>query len=331
MGIVIEGQFMPRYEGPLDDPETPNASAAPKRSKVKGIDDKRLTLPFDRNLDEDILHLDRIARGVVAATPTPLNGLNDALDGGFWAEPYFLIGNTGVGKTQLALQFLHDAVKAGVPGCYISLEVPRNQVVCRVLSIAAGVDWSPIYRGLDKPGLEELKAIAPKVARYPLHFANVGWDLWSYENLAGVAQEMGATYPNERVFIVLDFLQIVGGAYSDEDIRSKVRHAAYTASRICDQMDATVLVLSATARDKYKLCDERQRAPKEKLPEVGAGVPVWLQGVGKESGEIEFAASNQIVITVNKDGQFYLAIAKSRAGRQMWVPVKFDGLRYTDV
>lgn len=319
---------MPRYEGDL--PTAEETGEETPQQKVRDLRPDRYTFPLERFLEDDLLTLDRIQRGLIKATPTPLGALNRALDGGLWPEPYFLVSNPGLGKTQLALQLLLHAAQNDTPGVYIGLEIPRHQAVTRLLALLAGVEWSTVFRGRSKAQLQEVKFVAPQLAALPIHFAEVEWEQWSYEYIADTAKEMVAAYPNKRILLVLDFLQIVGGASPDQDIRSKVRAAAYAAARVCANLNAICFVISATARDKYALCDERVRKPKERLPEVGEGSPVWLQGIGKESGEIEFAAANQLAITYSEEKGWYIAIAKARAGRQTWVPTDFDGLRFSD-
>ena len=138
--------------------------------------------------------------------------------------------------------------------------------------------------------------------------------------------------PTSPMLIVLDYLQLVGG---DGDLRTRVQRAAYTAYEVAKSMHAVVMVVSSTAREHYKILSGSRNTGSGKQPELGDGDPARLIGLGKESGEIEYGADGVLVLCQEKEKnpdapQTWLAIAKRRAGKVRWVPMTFDGGRYTE-
>jgi hypothetical protein len=105
---------------------------------------------------------------------------------------------------------------------------------------------------------------------------------------------------------------------------------------------AAVLLVSSTARENYGPLDRAEAPLGKKAPEpFGQGNPGRFIGLGKESGEIEFAADSLLVL--GKDAEeavagstsVALAVAKIRARnpdapRDGWVRLRFDGTCFAE-
>jgi hypothetical protein len=105
-----------------------------------------------------------------------------------------------------------------------------------------------------------------------------------------------------------------------------------------------VLLASSTARENYLGITGRKRnqtgdVEKEKQNKLGQGPASRFVGLGKESGEIEFAADTVLTLTQEpwpddtppKGGTVcHLALAKVRAGTPAWVELRFDGRAFTE-
>jgi len=60
---------------------------------------------------------------------TGIPGLDDILGGGLTPDRFYLVeGTPGTGKTTLALQFLMEGVRLGVPALYITLSETADEL-----------------------------------------------------------------------------------------------------------------------------------------------------------------------------------------------------------
>ena len=82
--------------------------------------------------------------------PVPWKGVRDALGGGLLPGSYVLVGATGSGKTQWALQVaLHAALREDIPALYLSLEMDAEAVAARLWALYA---HEKQWTGVDKKG-----------------------------------------------------------------------------------------------------------------------------------------------------------------------------------
>src|SRR5579883_2794628 len=71
--------------------------------------------------------------------PTGIRGLDEVLGGGLRsARMYLVLGDPGVGKTTLGLQFLLEGVRRGEPCLYATLSETREELE----DVAASHGWS---------------------------------------------------------------------------------------------------------------------------------------------------------------------------------------------
>ena len=90
-------------------------------------------------------------------SPTGIAGLDEILRGGFPENRlYLLLGNPGVGKTTIALQYLLEGVRVGETGLYIALSETRDEI----LSVARSHDWP-----IDRISIFELSALEQQLAQ----------------------------------------------------------------------------------------------------------------------------------------------------------------------
>jgi hypothetical protein len=166
---------------------------------------------------------------------------------------------------------------------------------------------------------------------------------------------MRAKYPEERgpgsrpFLVILDFLQIIGAENDANgrplDLRERIGRAAYLARDIAMRLNAIVLVISSTARDKYGLIADACETAGLTCDEDDSGRPVnrnvlrpdTLIGLGKETGEIEYSADSISVIvkvpnTQKPDRSFDVLFVtpKGRATGATWSPLHFTTTRYRE-
>lgn len=280
----------------------------------------------------------------------PWPSMNDALAGGFWPGLHVLVGNTGTGKSQWALQGALHAARTGIPVLYIGLELGDLDLVARLLGLVTHRKWSRLFLGRDsngKPNVAELDAVEDQHAEQLGELASMPFHLevcppmgWSYGSLYEKAAAMRAIYPEalgpdgaprrgSRPFlVVLDFLQLVASpeGREREELRERIGRAAYAGRAVARDLDAAVVLVSSTSRENYGTLDGvtggkegKEGSGKEKI--TPGTTPVHrLVGFGKESGEVEYAADS-VIVFVRENGDdksdgftsMHLAIAKTRA------------------
>ncbi len=335
------------------DPPDPDASeATPKRQHAATKPPPPQTDPVEITIERMLgqsfdarahaIHAILAARRNGDAKPlrTKFEQLNRDLGGGFWPGMYLVVGSTGSGKSQFALQLALDAAQAGTPVMYVALELDETHLYAR----AAGYlrresgKWSEFYHG-HKPVPADVPAA---LAALPFH-----WDVspphgWDPDQIALSAAALRRLYPKtEHVMVVVDFLQLVAG--KGRDLRERIGHAAYQARAAARDHHAVVLLISSTSRENYALTEfaphqvttgkgSERRSEAAKAPWDGPAH--LLVGLGKESGETEYSADAVLVLV--KEGwttpfppkagtRIHLALAKHRAGTSGWIDLCFDG------
>jgi replicative DNA helicase len=264
-----------------------------------------------------------------------------------------LVGPTGRGKSGWALTAAEAAATGGAPVLIMSCEMGADELLARLISLRAPMPapaWRDIHRGAVDPyaalrAVEALDKAAPnlylwapaKADRTPKALA---------EKVKTLAAVTGKT-----PFVVLDYVQRLADgeerrlAVSDlsGDLRTMTRPEG-------DYPGCALLVLSSTARDNYRIFqapDDLLRAHKggyKRKGETKNGSgrfeyvpPVPLEGLGKESGELEYDAPVVLCLTCDTDtappktreagpGRLgVLVVAKNRAGETGWASMWFEG------
>ena len=293
------------------------------------------------------------AKGEEGALPVPWSDLARVLDphaGPAALRPgvHVLVGGTGSGKTQLALGLALAAARAGHPVGYVGLELDPVGVVARL----AALEWAhrqskkgrrpndlERWSVLDWPrtpaGVEALHRVRDEVAReldeLPLSLvfgaARSAKGGFTAGDFGQVAAEVAKQGDRERpALVVLDFLQLLSGGegHDDREIRTRIAGASYAANNAALSGECAVLLVSATAREKYP----ELNLDLNKLPDAGGKV-----GFGKESGEIEYAATSVLVMARDNAHPWdrLVGVAKNRHGGIGWAALPWDGSAFYDV
>ena len=279
------------------------------------------------------------ARGEEKPIPLPWPTLAEAVGGGLWpGGVHVLVGNTGSGKTQFCLQVAMEAAKAGIPALYVFLEAEETEIVARAAGIVTGKHWSALYLGRDLSEIGIAKKQTEAALRDLPLYAKIG--IARGETSLAIDLEVDSIrreHPDGPLLVVLDFLQIVGGA--DDDLRKRIGDTVNKCAQVAREQNAAVLVASATSRENYfTLQGKRKDSSKDKNAELGKGDPSRFVGLGKESGDVEYAAKTVMALTQEPwgaDGKppaggtvIHVAVAKVRHGKPSWVELRFDGRCY---
>lgn len=305
------------------------------------------------------------ADGHEAPVPTPWESVNDAMGGGLWPGMYVLVGATGSGKSQWAMQTAMCAAREhSIPVLLLSLELDALGVFARGASFvtATAVDdsgnalphvmWSTFYTGGHHRDAARrdvfrtnIRAALPHAVAamesLPVHWYEAPPHGMPHTDLRARCAALRALYPEHTgpVLVVLDFLQLVAGEDAREDSVTRVSRAAYQCRAIARELNAVVLVLSSTARNGGEALGAYGKAlaearAKDKRPPY----PGELVGLGKESGDVEYSADGVLVLVREardldaakpKGGDpVHMAVAKLRAGAPTWCELRFNGTRF---
>lgn len=299
--------------------------------------------------------LERMARraaGDEKPIALPWPSLAAHFGGGLWPGVHFLCKGTGVGGTQLGLQIVTHAAKAGVPGLYVGLELGEFDLALRALGLEAGVPWSHLWTGTAGPAhVARAQAAAPALVNLPIHFEVARPHGYSGGEIQRAVEAMRVAYPEPNgpgsrpLLVFVDFLQLVGDEPGDEqELRIRVARVSYVLRYLSTSLSVAVVVISSVARERYKLLSELKSAADLRWETDPSGYPIdrrivnpdAIVGMGKESGEIEYSADSVSVIakvpeTWTGGGcDMVFATPKGRATGAMWSALHFDGYRYSE-
>ena len=297
---------------------------------------------------ESLEHMARRSYGVEQPLRLPWPTVADKVGGGLWPGMYVLVGNTGAGKSQWALQVALNAALDGTPVLYLGLELGKDDLAARLLGMLSGERWSNLWQG--KCDGDTLQAIRGKhlaaLIDLPFHQVMAPPYGWPYSQLYSLSEGMRDRYravllddtgkPQRPFLVVVDFLQIVASAPGDrEDLRQRIQQAAYAARAVARDMGAVVLLVSGTARENYARLSGFTGDNKKTWEQP----PHYVVGAGKESGEVEYAADGVLVLvqepwldnTPPPEGtHIHLAVAKLRAGVEGWIDLRFNGAEFSE-
>jgi RecA/RadA recombinase len=351
---VVEQPLQERRQ-PATTPEPRKRKRAPARARKGGKAQPLQPRELGAVLDDALVRMRRRAEGKEKAIPLPWRGLAEALGGGFWAgTSVTLVGDTGCGKTQWALQVALHAAASGIPVCYVASEPGVDQVAPRLLAIKAGHRWSDLYVGKTDPAtLETIRRdYTDTLKGLPFHLLPGKASRPGEPGSRAVAEWMRDRYketaPGSRpILVVQDFVELVSGAGRDqEEFNELMGRVAQEARQAAREHDATVLIVSSTSREQ-RLNDEgsigihhERRQPRG----LGRGNPARLLLTGKNAGDLERESDTVLVLAAEPEprpagvradeerkwSRVWCAVAKNRSGGRAWCALRFNGNAYEE-
>lgn len=311
----------------------------------------RLGPPLPRRLsdvlDNAFALMDARAEGREKPISTPWRDINEQLDGGFWPGCHVLVGGTGAGKSAWALQLALHALHQGTRVVYVSLELDEEQIALRLAGELTRRAWSKLYNGQASAADRELaREQRQLLASLPLYIESGTASGWTPQRMVQIVESLRAEDAQGPLLVVVDFLQLVGCEPEERvDVRERIGRAAYAARGIARQYKATALLISSVARNNYASVSDYDVLSQARLSgEAARGILLdrimfradALVGMGKESGEIEYAADSVTIAvslpssTPRTARSIVFATAKLRSGRPGWSVLQFDGHRFAD-
>ena len=177
---------------------------------------------------------------------------------------YVLAARPGAGKTSFALSLVsHVASQADNPTgvLFFSLEVDRVDLVKKLLSARAKLDFRAIETGLLEPHQQELLiGASQELKSWNLDLMDVS-DL-NVLALRSIVKRRMLETNGQLKLIVLDYLQLLNGSRPDLSEYEKVSEISRVLKVLAREMRIPVIALSQMSRDSEKGVNSTPREPR---------------------------------------------------------------------
>jgi len=198
---------------------------------------------FER-LDE--LHRDK---SKIRGVPTGFKDLDGILAGFQKSDLIIIAARPSMGKTALSLNFAHNiASKANFPVIYFSLEMSKEQLVDRLLSMESGVDaWALRTGNLSDTDFEKIGQAMGSLSEAPIYIDDTPGITVS--ELRTKARREAHKHP--LGIIIVDYLQLMSGGskFAGESNRvQEVSEISRGLKGIARELNVPVIALSQLSR-----------------------------------------------------------------------------------
>lgn len=181
--------------------------------------------------------------GEVTGSPTGFR-LLDKRSGGLQTSDLIIIAaETSCGKTSLAIKL---AMNCGCPIAFYSMEMKKEQIAARMISIESGVPANEIlFSKLDSGQIQKIDRGASKVVKYPVYFDDRSTS--NIETILASIRMMKIKYGIKGV--VVDYLQILNVNMKGSNKEQQMGDVARRLKNIAKELDIWVIALSQLNRD----------------------------------------------------------------------------------
>lgn len=281
--------------------------------KVTGRDNKRALVPISTVVDA---FYDSLASGVMPGLPTGFRDLDEMTGGLHKGDLTILAARPSVGKTSLAL-CLADQVAASLTGtdsivAFFSMEMGREQLNQRMLSMISGVDLMQIRHGrMRDRDLTRVMEAAGIVHSRPLWINDTGG--LGIEPLRALALQRAME--NEVALIIVDYLQLMRGSRRTESRVQEINEISRGLKELARELNVPVIALSQLSR-----AVEGRTSHVPVLSDLRDG------GSIEQDGDIVMFIYREELYepTTDKKGIAEIHYAKHRNGPIGVVPMRFD-------
>lgn len=230
-----------------------------KDELLKDIDEfqtKILSLGSGDTNDHSVQSLCNAGFNVGEAFKTGFNKF-DSLFGGLWKQDLVIIaGTTSMGKTSCAMSFMLSLSKNKIPVSYFSLEMSKDAVFGRLLSMEGRVDHHNIRTGnLNASERYKIEVATEKLMSYPIHInTKAGWTIADIRSKIRKLHHHGKC---EVAFIdYIDYMNM-GGSNDRHDL--KIEQITSGLKGLAKELDITIVLLSQLSRKPDEREDHRPR------------------------------------------------------------------------
>ncbi|NPA57929.1 MAG: replicative DNA helicase [Aquificae bacterium] len=180
----------------------------------------------------------------------------DRLTTGFHPGDFIIIAaRPAMGKTSFALSILHNvSVVDNRPAAFFSLEMSKEQIAMRLLSLETGIKLKDIRAGfLSRDKLEKLTETAMHLAKAPLYID----DTASLSILDLRAKARRLKRERDIQLIVVDYLQLMRSHRRTENRQQEVAEISRGLKALAKELNIPVISLAQLSRQTEMRADKR--------------------------------------------------------------------------
>ena len=181
--------------------------------------------------------------GELTGDPTGFKKL-DKRSGGLQTSDLIIVAaDTSMGKTSFSIKL---AMNCGCPIAFYSMEMKKEQIAARMISIALGVPANEIlFSKLDSGQIISIDKGAAKVVNYPVYFDDRSTS--NIETILSSIRMMKIKYGIKGV--IVDYLQILNVNMKGTNKEQQMGDVARRLKNIAKELDIWVIALSQLNRD----------------------------------------------------------------------------------
>ena len=195
------------------------------------------------------------SEGGLTGIDTGFTELNRRTGGFHGGELILIAGRPGMGKSSFAVNIAeYAAIKKNIPVAIFNLEMPRNQIVNRILCSQALVDSSKIRTGeFDAEDWISLSEHLNTVANAPIYIDDSA-DITVSEIRAKCRRLKQA---KNLGLIVIDYLQLMQSSGKNESRQYEIAEISRSLKILAKELDLPVIALSQLSRASESRSDKR--------------------------------------------------------------------------
>lgn len=218
------------------------------RGKIDSLfsDDGGKNISTLRECVQDIY--DRISRNINGEQasqgfPTGLQEYDSRTGGLQKSDLIIIAADTSQGKTSLAIKI---AMSAGCPIAFYSMEMTKQQVVSRMISMGSGIPSKSIqFRPLSDAELSKVDASVSKMLNNEIYFDDRSTS--NIDNIISSIRSLKTRYGIQGV--ILDYLQILNVNMKGASKEQQMGDVARRLKNLAKELDIWIVALSQLSRD----------------------------------------------------------------------------------
>lgn len=219
-------------------------------------------------LSYDTIAANAANNGGITGIPTGYDELNRRTGGFHGGELIIIAGRPGMGKSTFAVNIAeHVSIKLGQTVAIFNLEMPKEQIVNRIICSQALVNSSRIRTGtLEMEDWEKICDVADTIAKAPMYIDDSA--TITVSQIRAKCRRLKQT--RGLAMVVIDYLQLMQGSGRSENRQQEISEISRSLKVLAKELDIPVVALSQLKRES-----ESQKGKKPILSDL------------RESGAIE--------------------------------------------
>jgi replicative DNA helicase len=187
----------------------------------------------------------------IHALPTPWANLNTKLAGGLHRQRLYIVGaRPGCGKSVLGLNIAAQIAMAGYRGIIFSLEMPKTEVMSRMLAAGARADYGELTRR--EMSWETMNSVGQFMAQNPGFQTRVLIDDQVDHSIESIMHVARAQKRKGLDFIFIDYVQLLESSGHHESRYQELGVMSKMAKQMARKLDIAVLIAAQLNREPEK-------------------------------------------------------------------------------